>query len=153
MNRTVIAGRALLLVALITSLVMFPAGAQVLDHPYIPMGGPPAFANPPAPTCCVPEAITPPAKLGCNTPCSGSANCSGEVKASSYFLARCEEMESGEGTCVRSAHTVFVPEWVCMAMECQINGEPGVQCRWIYLFGGGYSGIGLDCSSGSTICD
>ena len=141
MSRIRVAHRALPACLALTLLVVLPTHAQ-WTSPYVPMS---------SGQCCLPEAITPPSTTGCNTPCDGQADCSGNVTHADYSSARCVE-NSLNRWCGRTAHSVYVPDYVCMAMECTINGEPGEQCRWIVLFGSGTPGIGFACHSGAEMC-
>ena len=156
MSRSRVAHRALLACLALTLLVVLPTQAQdpwwekYLPPPTVP---PPFPPSPPPPQCCVPEAITPPTILPCNEPCDGQADCSGDVSPGAYYMAHCIEPPTGGGWCARSAHSVYVPDYICMAMECTINGEPGEECRWIILFGSGYSGFGLECHPSAVMCN
>ena len=155
MSRIQVSHRALMACLAVTLLVVLPTHAQVFEpFPYIPMSPlPPLPPSQPPPRCCVPSVITPPAMMGCASPCDGSADCSGETSEAEYTSAYCIQPPAGGGWCGRTGESIYVPEYVCMAAECTINGEPGEQCRWIFLFGGGWSGIGLKCSAGATICN
>lgn len=154
MSRIHVAHRALQACCALTLLAVVPTHAQISSPPYIPHSAMPPFepTPPPPPQCCVPEAITPPSTTGCNTPCDGHADCSGNVTPADYSMAYCIDATTGGGWCARSAHSVYIQDYVCMAMECTINGEPGEQCRWIVLFGSGTPGIGFTCHPSAASC-
>ena len=155
MSRIQFGHRALMACLPLTLLVAIPAQDRIFDpFPYFPMSpDPPLFTDPPPPKCCVPSAITPPSGMGCDTPCDGQADCSGDFIYAGYTSAQCIVPPVGGGWCARTGETVYVPGNICMAVECTINGEPGEECRWILLFGSGYTGIGLKCTSGSVVCN
>ena len=151
MSRIQVGHRALMACLAVTLFVVLPTHAQWSEYfpPRPPWEDPVEW---PA-RCCVPSAITPPTMWGCNSPCDGSADCSGDVTDGSYTPATCIEPPIGGGWCALNPESVYVPAYVCMGAECTINGEPGEECRWIILFGGGSSVIGLKCLQGATICN
>ena len=157
MSRIQVGHRGLMACLAVTLIAVLPTHGQAWREFYPMSSPPPPFVDDPVeppPRCCVPSAITPPAMMGCASPCDGSADCSGDISEGEYTSAYCiEQPVPLVGWCGRSGESIYVPAYVCMASECTINGEPGEECRWIILFGGGWSGIGLKCAMGATICN
>ena len=153
MSRSPVIDRLCVAIVVLVASLGLPTHAQTtITMPYVPMSQTPHFSDP-VYRCCIEEAIEPPSLHGCFKPCdNGVASCSGNLSHGSYTTAQCVVITDGPGTCYRSSHQIYVPDWMCMASECQIQGEPGEQCRWIVAFGSGINGFGLRCGQGSTPC-
>ena len=78
-------------------------------------------------------------------------DCSGNWTPGSASPATCVTRPS-DGWCYLEPYSVYVPAWICLARECDINNQPGVQCRWTILFGEGYTANIVKCAAASDVC-
>ena len=132
-------------------------GVLAAQDNFPPRHAPQSMPPPPPPPdhegkCCKIESVGPPGSgVECATPCDSTADCSGNWSPGSASPATCLTREPWEH-CFLEPYSVWVPAWTCVSRECEISGQPGVQCGWIILFGEGYQADITKCADGSTIC-